>query len=364
MRAATTLRRLVPGLLAIALAAGVLLLLDRPRGSGERRSPPQPGLREPAAAPADPEGVADGSEWRPARLLRIDLLEYVNLPDVEDAEVGIRTGFAEAGLAAGRDFELRVRNAQGDMSTLSTLVDAALSGGSDLLMTLSTPTLQAALRRAKEVPVVFTFVADAVAAGAGASPEDHLPNVTGVTTVSPYAQLVSVARECLPSLRRAGTLFVPSETNSVFNRDRLLELARSVGIELESVPVNSITEMSDAADALCSRGLDAILQVGSNLTSSGFASIGQAARRCRTPLFGVLSSDADNGAAVVVARDFREAGRMAAALAVRVLRGESPARIPFAPLETTELLVNLESARELGLEIPAAVLARARRVGR
>lgn len=115
MRAATTLRRLVPGLLAIALAAGVLLLLDRPRGSGERRNPPQAGLREPAAAPADPGGVAAGSEWRPARLLRIDLLEYVNLPDVEDAEVGIRTGFAEAGLAAGRDFELRVRNAQGNM---------------------------------------------------------------------------------------------------------------------------------------------------------------------------------------------------------------------------------------------------------
>ena len=337
MRAATTLRRLAPGFLAIALAAGILLLMDRPRGGSAR----------PAGRP-----------------LRVDLLEYVQVLDVEEAEVGIREGFAEAGLAPGRGLELRIRNAQGDMPTLSTLVDAAISEGTDLLMTLSTPTLQAALRRAKDVPVVFTFVADAVAAGAGASAHDHLPNVTGVTTVSPYAELVSVARECLPSLRRAGTLFVPAETNSVFNRDRLQDLAESVGIELESVPVNAITEMSDAADALCSRGLDGILQVGSNLTSSGFASIGQAARRCRTPLFGVLSSDADNGAAVVVARDYREAGRMAAALATRLLRGERPAGIPWASLETTRLLVNLEAARELGLEIPASVLARARRVGR
>jgi ABC-type uncharacterized transport system substrate-binding protein len=164
-------------------------------------------------------------------------------------------------------------------------------------------------------------------------------------------------------MTRAGTLFVPAEINSVVNRVRLEEFARDSGIELESVPVNSITEISDAADALCSRGIDAILQVGSNLTSSGFASIGRAARRCRTPLFGVLSSDAANGAAIVVARDYREAGRMAAGLAVRVLRGESPARIPFAALEVTKLLVNREAARELGLEIPASVLARAVAVG-
>jgi ABC-type uncharacterized transport system substrate-binding protein len=156
---------------------------------------------------------------------------------------------------------------------------------------------------------------------------------------------------------------VPAEVNSVFNTDRLAELVRDAGIEFESVPVNSISEMSDAADALCGRGLDAILQVGSNLTSSGFASIGRAARRCRTPLFGVLSSDADNGAALVVARDFREAGRMAAELAVRVLRGEDPSRIPFASLEVTKLLVNPQAARGLGLEIPASVLARARPVG-
>lgn len=327
--------------MAIAVAAGVLLLLDRPRRSAESEA-----------------------AGRAARPFRIDLLEYVTVLDVEDAELGIRAGLAEAGLAEGRDVELRIRNAQGDMPTLSTLVDAAISDGTDLVMTLSTPTLQAALRRATDVPVVFTFVADAVAAGAGKNSQDHLPNVTGVTTVSPYVELVSVARECLPRLRRAGTLFVPAETNSVFNRDRLAEVARDAGIELESVPVNSITEMSDAADALCSRGLDAILQVGSNLTSSGFASLGQAARRCRTPLFGVLSSDADNGAAVVVARDYREAGRMAAGLAVRVLRGESPARIPFASLEVTKLLVNQQAARELGLEIPASVLARALLVGR
>jgi len=339
VRATTFLARLLPGLLAITLAAGVLLAFDRSRRPVETETP--------------------GS----IRPWRIDLLEYVTVQDVEDAEVGIRAGFDEVGLVPGRDFELRIRSAQGDMPTLPALVDAALGDGSDLLMTLSTPTLQAAIRRGKGVPIVFTFVADAIIAGAGTSADAHLPNVTGVTTASPYEELVSVARECLPALRRAGTLVVPAEINSTVNRERLAKLAASVGIELEAVPVNAVTELSDAADALCARGLDAILQVGSNLTSSGFASIGQAARRCRTPLFGVLSSDADNGAAVVVARDFREAGRLAAGLAVQVLRGASPAEIPFRHVEATKLLVNPQAAALLRLDIPPSVLARAERVG-
>ncbi|MDX1384624.1 MAG: ABC transporter substrate binding protein, partial [Thermoanaerobaculia bacterium] len=145
---------------------------------------------------------------RPDRQVRIDLLEYVEVQDTEDAERGIRDGFRDAGWVEGRDFVLRKRIAQGDMPTLPALVDAAVTERTDLIMTLSTPTLQAALSRGGDTPIVFTFCASGVAAGAGASDEDHLPNVTGVPTESPYPELVALAREALPSLRRIGTLVV------------------------------------------------------------------------------------------------------------------------------------------------------------
>src|SRR5262245_17298450 len=332
------LRRVGLALFLIASAAAVLLASDL----GSRRSP---GTVPPAK-----------------RLWKVDLLAYIDVADVEDAERGIRAGLREAGLRDGEDFRFTVRNAQGDMATLSALVDAAVTDRADLVMTLSTPTLQAALQRAGGLPIVFTFVADAVVAGAGTSNEDHLPNVTGVPTVSAYPELVAITLECVPDTRRIGTLFVPAEANSAVNRERLTQEAKKRGIEVVALPVNTIGELPDAADALASQPIDAIVQIGTNLTTSGFASIARSARRERVPLFGALTSDADNGAAVVVARDYYDGGLKAGHLAARVLRGESPLGIPFEPLRTSKLLVNPAAARAMGFALPESVVARASRV--
>ena len=322
-----------------------------------------------AAALVDETGVHEQASPRPApaaataaplaKTWKLSVLEYVNVLDVEEGEKGIKAGLGEACLVAGRDYVLSVRNAQGDMPTLSALVDAAVTDGTDLMLTLSTPTLQAAMQRAREVPIVFTFVASAVAAGAARSNEDHAANVTGVPTMGAYEDLVATVRECLPAARRIGTLFVPAEVNSVHNKDQLTEVARAHGIEVVAVAANTSAEIADAALALCNQPLDAVVQVAGNLTTAAFASITQAARRARLPLFGSLSSNSQDGAAVVVARDYFDGGREAGLMAARIMRGENPARMPLQPLRTTRTLVNAEAARAVGLTIPASVMQRA-----
>jgi ABC-type uncharacterized transport system substrate-binding protein len=316
----------------------------------DETGPHQRSTAEAASSPTAPAPL--GKKWK------IDILEYINVADVEEAEKGIREGLHDAGLVEGRDYQVRVRNAQGDMPTLGALVDAAVSEGADLLMTLSTPTLQAAIQRAHGLPIVFTFVADAVAAGAGRSNDDHLPQVTGVPTTSAYEHLIETVQECLPAARRIGTLFVPAEVNSVFNKDRLTETARRHGIEVLAVAANTSAEMPDAAAALCAQSPDAIVQIAGNLTSAAFASITQAARRARVPLFGSLNSDFQNGAAVVVARDYFDGGREAAMLAARIMRGESPAALPFQPLKKTRTLISLGAAKACGLTLPEQLLKR------
>ncbi len=332
-------------------------------------------LRKSAATIVDEKGVheqapaaatRDAAKKPPAPLSRkwkLDLLEFITVVDVEEGEHGIRDGFREAGLVEGRDFDLRIRNAQGDMPTLSALVDAALTDGTELLLTMSTPTLQAAIQRTKKVPIVFTFVANAVAAGAARSNDDHLPNVTGVPTLGAYDDLLKVVRECLPDAKRIGTLFVPAEVNSVVNKDELTRLAKGYGIEVTAVAANTASEIPDAALALSNEPLDAVVQVAGNLTSAGFVSLTQATRRARIPLFGALSSDAAAGAQVTVARDYYEGGREAGLMAARIMRGENPASIPLQPLTASKLLANEDAARAIGMKIPDSVLARAKKVG-
>jgi ABC-type uncharacterized transport system substrate-binding protein len=291
------------------------------------------------------------------------MIQYVNVVDVEDSERGLRDGLKESGLVEGRDFTVKVRNAQGDMATLNSLVDAALTERADLIMTLSTPTLQAALQRVRTQPVIFCYLADPMAAGAGKSDEEHRANVTGAYTRATPEESIAVLKQVVPSARVIGTLFAPTEVNSVFMKDQLVAAAHRNGMEVVPVGVSTATEVADAAMALCGRRIDAVCQIPGNLTTVSFTTIAQAARKARVPIIGMQSAQIAQGAPIAVSRDYYEAGRQAGILAARVMRGENPASIPFEQVKRTRILVNLKAAHESGLRIPPALLARAEKVG-
>jgi putative tryptophan/tyrosine transport system substrate-binding protein len=275
----------------------------------------------------------------------------------------VRAGLRESGLVEGRDYETKAANAQGDMATVSALLDAALSENADLLITLSSPTLQAAIRKTRTVPIVFCYVASGEAAGAGRSDTDHRPNVTGVNLLPKYGAMLALIEECMPSVRRVGTLFVPAEVNSVLHKDLLTQAAAEAGLEVVAVPASTASEVPDAALALTSRGIDVICQIPGNLTASAFPSLVPAAQRAHLPIFAFQTVQAHQGAIVVLATDYAESGRLAGLLAARVMRGESPAGIPFQHASGEgKLLVNLRAAQAIGLRLPPALVARAQPV--
>lgn len=283
---------------------------------------------------------------------KIYFVQFNDVIDVEDAAAGVMEGLRESSLVEGRDFEVKTLNAQGDMATVSALIDAAVTGGADLIVTFSTPTLQAALRRAGSVPVVYNYVSSGIKAGAGKSNNDHAPNVTGVSLLPANDQALSILRTHFPNIKKLGTLYCPAETNMVIARDALEKAAQKQGYEVVYVAAETATDVPDAAAALMSRDIDAVLQIPGNLTASAFGSIGQAARRARMPVFAFQKSQAIGGAMVVVARDYRDSGRHAAHLAARVMRGESPAKIPLEDFSKTRLIVNFDAARDLGITLP------------
>jgi ABC-type uncharacterized transport system substrate-binding protein len=329
------------------------------------------GLKDPWQLPDDVLTAADvvidesgkhekAAAARPlAKKWKVSLIAFNNVVDVEETEQGVLAGLREAGLVEGRDYETKLLNAQGDMATVNSLVDAAITDRADLLITLSTPTLQAAVQKARHLPIVFTYVANPVAAGAGRSEEDHLPNITGVYLAHQYEKMITIFRECLPNARRVGTLFVPSEVNTVFHKDQLTAAASKAGLELIAVPASTSTEIADAALSLTGNKLDALIQVPGNLVATSFVMIAQAAQRARLPVFAFTSSAARGGAAVALSRDFFDNGREGGLLAARVMRGENPARIPFRPVSKIKLIANLEAARAVGFTIPLALIKRA-----
>jgi len=308
------------------------------------------------AAPAAPAPKPLTKRWR------IQQVSYSESVMVEDAMRGFRDGLKEAGLAEGRDFTLKALSAQGDMAALGSLFDSARTAGTDLYVVFSTPTLQTALQKVHDAPVLFTVVADPIMIGAGKSDKEHLPNVTGVYTQGPYRELAEMLRTHFPHIKRLGTLFCPAEVNSVANKDTFVREATRCGLTVETVPANQAGELSDAALSLCSRKLDAVAQVVDNLSVTGLPTITRAANQARLPVFTCVSAGVQQGAVLAVARDYVDAGHETAFKAVRVMRGESPAQIPFAPPTKVQKLVNLKNAQQCRLNIPAALLREAQLV--
>jgi ABC-type uncharacterized transport system substrate-binding protein len=292
------------------------------------------------------------------RKAKIELIEYLETPNVEINREGVLAGLEKAGLKRGRDFELRIRNASGDMATLNTIVDASVADGADVLITAATPALQAAIRRANGRPVVFSLVANPMLAGAGKSETDHLPFVTGAYIPAPHEEGLKALRQCLPNVKRIGTLFVPAEVNSVYYKEDLVKVGSRMGIEVEALGVSSSSEVADAALALCGRNIDAVCQISDNLTGASFASIVQAAKRARLPMVGFASGQAKGGALMTVSRDFYDGGVASAEIAARVLRGESAARIPFLLVEKLKYTFNPSPPRKLAWSFPEELLIR------
>jgi len=312
----------------------------------------------PSQAPAATSSAARRPPWK------IHFIHYVESTFSEDAEEGAREEFKKLGLTEGVDYTLAIGSAQGQLSVLGSLIDSVVSQKADLIMTTSTQGLQAVAGKVKDLPVVFGNVADPVLAGVATSDTDHQSNVTGVSAKSDYDGMARAIKECLPGARRVGTLFVPAEVNSVYNKDALAASFKKAGIELIAVPVDTATEVPDAALALMTKQIDAVAQVMSSLLDNSFPTISHAAHSANKPLFTFTSGivEKTGGAAVAIARDYVQVGRDMTDLAVEILRGRSPRLIPIKAASKTLIVINLDNARAFKLKVPASLLKRADRV--
>ena len=300
------------------------------------------------------EVVARAPEARgPSRTWKVGVAAFSDSTILEEVIEGFRRGLKGDGLVEGRDYTTTYRNAQGDIATLNALLDELNGDETDLVVSISTPALQAALRRVDRKPVVFAGVLDPVAAGAGKSDSDHRPDVTGVYLAYPYAAMARTVREVLPGARRVGTLFSPGEVNSVLARQRFEGPLKGEGLELVSLPVNGPTEVSDAALALCQSGIDVVCQISDAQSNASFPAIARACEMAKMPLFTFSPSHVHRGAILGVGSDFAENGRDAGRLVARLIRGQDPSRIPFHPTTKIVRSVNLDNAQRLGVSVPA-----------
>lgn len=305
---------------------------------------------EPVPVAAAPSLNPSGKKWK------IALITYTETLPAEETLDGMKDGWKESGLVEGKDYELKLRSAQGDMAMMSGIMDTVMQEGADIVVPISTPTLQSALNKIRRIPIVFTLVANPMAAGAGKSYTEHLPNVTGVAVISPYADMLDLLEKYYPNYKKLGTLYCPSETNSVDLKDALEALCKKRGFTLEVIAANSPSDLPDAALSLASRPIDAIVQISDNLSSGGFTTIAKAARQAKKPLFSLNSTTMPLGSPLSIGRDYHAAGVTTVKILEQVIAGKSTADIPFTLPPKVLRVASPANAEAVGMTLPPELL--------
>ncbi|MBS3818835.1 ABC transporter substrate-binding protein [bacterium] len=278
----------------------------------------------------------------------------------------VRKAFIETlkdkGLREGEDVRLITKNAYGDIPEVQRIAQEFVDNQVDMIVALSTPCLQSALHVTSEIPVVFSSVANPYLAGAGKSAEDHLKNVTGVSSRGPIKETLNFIKKVLPKARRVGTLWTPSELNSKYYLELAQKKAEALNLEILDVPIANSSQVLLFAQRLINKKVDVIFPISDNTINASFEAISRVAEENNLPLFGGFLLSTQLGACAALGWDFYEMGTKAGQLAWRVKEGENPGDIPFQYMHDVRLHINLKAAEKQGIQFSSEILDKADKV--
>ncbi|MBN1663227.1 MAG: hypothetical protein JW943_06475 [Deltaproteobacteria bacterium] len=289
---------------------------------------------------------------------KIDLVKYMDNSYTQNFEKNLDEVMKENGLVAGKDYKIRNRSAQGDMSALAMLIDAAKGDDVDLLITFQAPTLYTAIQRAPSVRKVFTLLQNPFLLGAGKTDADHLPNLTGMYIVPPFEELIDVISQIKPAIKKVGTLYLVGNDDSINRKDELTRIAAERKIEVIAAGYHTQDEIYMAAKALGAKQIDAFIHSQDPAQDITFPAMYQSAAAAKIPVFSVVYNMHKLGAAVICATDRDEIGRKFAQMVAKIVKGTEPNKMPFENDRDLQKKfgISTRAAAEAGLVLPEALL--------
>jgi putative ABC transport system substrate-binding protein len=279
-----------------------------------------------------------------------------------DLAAAVRKGLAETGLVEGRDFTSESRWAGGDGDRLPALAIDLVRRRVALIVVLDTVAAARATKAATtEIPIVFTIGADPVQAGLVTSLNNPGGNLTGISTMNLDigAKWVGLMHELLPAARRFAVLV--NIANAEAARSMITgvqEGARTIGVQTEIVFASSAREI-DAAFADLGTRSQALLIHPDVLFRGEVSTLAALAVREKLPALFSLTDFPKAGGLMSYGSSFIDAHRQAGVYAARILKGKKPSDLPVQRATKFELVINLKTAKALGLTVPDTLLARA-----
>lgn len=295
---------------------------------------------------------------RSQSIARLGILLYGN-PRVEPNLPPLRRALTDLGYVEGRNVAIEYRYADGKPERLPELAIELAATRPDVLFALGGDVAQAAVKATRTIPIVFASSADPVQLGFAKSLAHPGGNATGVSFLLDdlASKRLELLKELAPRVARVAFLWHPDHVD---NELRQAEgAARSLGVTLDPLVLRRPADIETALAAVARSSAEALYVVSSRLTVRNLDAFVGFATRQRLPLAGGWGAWARAGGLMSYGPNVDDMVRRAAGYVDRILKGAKPADLPIQQPTRFALVVNLKTARMLGLAIPEAIIARA-----
>jgi putative ABC transport system substrate-binding protein len=289
------------------------------------------------------------------RMRRVGALILGNA-DAEAFRREMREGLSKAGYVEGRNVLFDIRSAQGRLDLLPKLAGELVAAKVDVLVALYTPCARAAQKATQDIPIV-AIVANPVETGLIASLARPGGNTTGVSLMAAEAhgKCVEVFADMLPSVRKVAALGNASDPFMPLFLEKVQLSGKAVGVEIAPVTVRNADEIEAAFATIQKDSAEALVMQGS-LPSRTVAEL---ALKQRLPAGTFTRSFAEVGGLMSYGPNATESFQRGVYFVIKILQGGKPAEIPAEQPTKFELVINLKTAKALGIKVPATLLARA-----
>jgi putative ABC transport system substrate-binding protein len=270
------------------------------------------------------------------------------------------TGLTDLGYVDGKNIVLVARSAEGAPDQLPRLIDELLREEPTVIVSPG-PAIRAVRERVKSVPVVFAFSGDPVAAGLVKTLSHGNENLTGLSylAVELNGKRIELMKELLPAVARVTLLTNPIHPGEHSEVEESQRVAAQLGIALDYLTVRTPADFDAAFRAMADSKTEGIVAVPDNLIMLERTRLIEFAKDRKIPVISAWSEFAQSGGLMTYGPNSTKIFRRLADYAAKIINGEKPSEIPIEQPTTFELVINLGTARSIGLTLPPTVIARA-----
>jgi len=292
---------------------------------------------------------------------RIGYLRFIEIPVLDAA---FRNGLSELGYVEGQNIHVEYRYAGGSAERLAEFAAELVSLKVDVIVAGSTQAIDAARRATKTIPIVFPVTFDPVESGFVASLARPGGNLTGLSTVNPdaAAKRVELLKEVIPRISRLAVLRNPTNSGSRFPLQETEAGAKQLSIRLQTLESRSPDDLEGAFRLATRERAGALIVIVDALFISQQERISDLAIKHRLPTMFDNAQYVEAGGLISYGANLSDLFRRAAVYVDKILKGAKPADLPVEQPTKFELVINLKTAKQIGLTIPPNVLARADKV--